>query len=103
MRNFGSHIFAPLPLHVSELASASLSLSKSLPSTSSHEAVPDWPAGSPHIELGPPIGGFVSAGFATDALIGWDGGGGAGGVLAYIRRLPLVTVLFTLSRSPVRN
>ena len=99
MRNFGSHIFAPLPLHVSELASASLSLSKSLPSTSSREAVPDWPAGSPHIELGPPIGGFVSAGFAIDALIGWDGVE----VPAYIRRLPLVTVLFTLDRSPVWN
>ena len=99
MRNFGSHIFAPLPLHVLELAGASLSihLSPCRRSTSSHEAVADWPAGvTPHW-VGP-ANWWLSAGFAIDALIGWDGVE----VPAYIRRLPL-SRFFYVETQPERN
>ena len=75
--------FLPLPLLVSELAGASLSLHLSPCRRSLRHRTRRLRIG----QLGHPTLGWarqlvvVSAGFATDALIGWDGGGGAGGYL----------------------
>ena len=102
-----TYFFAPLPLHVSELAGASLSLSKFLPSRSksSHEAVADWPAGSaPHC-VEPANWWLCRLGLLPSlSLVGLEVSEveGLEGASLY-KAKPAGTVLFLLSRSAMRT